>query len=353
MWCEGLQEWHILETVIPEVREIPPPLPKSLPVGIYVVVNGEQAGPFCEEDIRRKLATGELSNATLGWEEGLSSWKPLFQFINDVSSTPPPIPKQRPKTAQQSRDPQRTMDATIVPFLSLIFGFLVLVLLLIFDHAPAGLLFGGVCLIVGIRTGHFARRTKDLPNRGIALAGLILNYSLAVILVFNMEAGFSDAGGKPAETKVRPTPEVQTVQTNASPHAEETLAAAFETRLNREKQTVFNSIHPIGTAKNIKVNDASVSQWKSEGGRRIPDDILEISVRFTLYWEGPIEKDGYTQIAATFNAEIHRFVSSKILSTNGVTNSDALNVLGQALQAELQYEAIKEGAREAGQQYGQ
>ena len=50
----------------------PPPLPLS---GFYVVLDGEQAGPFDVGKLRQMLENGEITRDTLAWKEGMKEWK--------------------------------------------------------------------------------------------------------------------------------------------------------------------------------------------------------------------------------------------------------------------------------------
>lgn len=88
----------------------------------------------------------------------------------------------------------------------------------------------------------------------------------------------------------------------------------FAAQLNKVRQELFDRTHPIGTAKSVTVHE--VQEVSGPGGQRF------IHVRFTLFWEGPIVKDGYTKILLTWDPEIRRTIGAEILDTNGVTNSD-------------------------------
>lgn len=51
---------------------------------IWIVRDGEKAGPFQDFEIRRKIGTREIDGSTAAWYEGMSEWKrleeiPLFQ----------------------------------------------------------------------------------------------------------------------------------------------------------------------------------------------------------------------------------------------------------------------------------
>jgi uncharacterized protein (TIGR00266 family) len=63
----------------------------------YVAVSGEQQGPMSAEDVRAKLASGELGSAAHVFAQGMSEWQPIGEnevFADAVpAGTPrPPVP---------------------------------------------------------------------------------------------------------------------------------------------------------------------------------------------------------------------------------------------------------------------
>ena len=93
--------------------------------------------------------------------------------------------------------------------------------------------------------------------------------------------------------------------------------------LNKNKQAVFDKIHPTGTATKVEVHAVEIV-WKNNKPSKNLNDILRFGVRYTLYWKGPVTKDGFTKVYDIFDAESNRVVGRKILETNGVTNADAV-----------------------------
>ncbi|MFW6061767.1 MAG: SPFH domain-containing protein, partial [Planctomycetota bacterium] len=76
----------------------PPPIPQA--VRFYLVLNGQQAGPFDINALGGKVQSGELTPKTLVWKQGMANWakagqvselQPLFQ-----QSGPPPVPPAPP-----------------------------------------------------------------------------------------------------------------------------------------------------------------------------------------------------------------------------------------------------------------
>lgn len=71
----------------------PPPIPGTAPV--WVAVNGQQAGPFDQKALKDLVASGQLTQDTLVWKNGLSAWvsaKDLEETKNLFVSGPPPLP---------------------------------------------------------------------------------------------------------------------------------------------------------------------------------------------------------------------------------------------------------------------
>lgn len=97
------------------------------------------------------------------------------------------------------------------------------------------------------------------------------------------------------------------------------VRAADAVWLQQHKQEVFNSIHPVGTAKNIELHNVSLHTGKA--GQPV------LSYRFTVRWEGPVLKDGYTNVHAILDVESQRLVQVDVLATNGTTNAEAQQML--------------------------
>jgi len=70
-----------------------PPIPKAQTY--HFVINNEASKPFTLEQIKQKIANGEITKSTLAWKEGMNGWEEA-NSIDDLSvlfdTTPPPIP---------------------------------------------------------------------------------------------------------------------------------------------------------------------------------------------------------------------------------------------------------------------
>ena len=73
----------------------PPPLPGN--VQWFAGINGQQAGPFTDDGLREKIASGELSRETLMWKQGMANWEKageIGELTSLFPSAPPPLPGQ-------------------------------------------------------------------------------------------------------------------------------------------------------------------------------------------------------------------------------------------------------------------
>ena len=82
----------------------PPPPPFTAPLPpltapqyqYFLVVNGQQCGPYPAIQLQQWVTAGQLNAATLAWRDGLPAWSPLGQIPELVAlltvTSPPPIP---------------------------------------------------------------------------------------------------------------------------------------------------------------------------------------------------------------------------------------------------------------------
>jgi hypothetical protein len=74
---------------------------------IYLLIDGQQAGPYTEEQVRQSIAEGHIPADQLAWHEGLTEWKPLptltampYQpqpppFVPSIPTQPTSVPSRR------------------------------------------------------------------------------------------------------------------------------------------------------------------------------------------------------------------------------------------------------------------
>ncbi|MBQ9561550.1 MAG: SPFH domain-containing protein [Prevotella sp.] len=79
--------------ISPTTAGTPPPIPSV--TNYFLVVNGQQQGPYTEQQIRDAISQNRSVLTLLAWKSGMPTWLPLGTFIefeNSDKSCPPPIP---------------------------------------------------------------------------------------------------------------------------------------------------------------------------------------------------------------------------------------------------------------------
>lgn len=157
----------------------------------YIARDGQQSGPFSEEEVRRKLAAGEVLPTDRGWREGMAEWMPLSAFSTVIASSAP-VPAVARAAAYY---PQATTSGLAVA--SLVMG------ILSFTAFP--ILPGILAVIFGHSALSSIRSSEGrLTGDGLALAGLILGYiwvgflvlGIIALIVFACVVGFAAASSK-------------------------------------------------------------------------------------------------------------------------------------------------------------
>ncbi|MGJ8726518.1 MAG: DUF4190 domain-containing protein [Roseibacillus sp.] len=174
----------------------------------FYAKDGEQHGPVEADDIRSRLKSGDLSNGTLVWREGMAQWSPLGEVLElrepvpvsgegsqgssaESSSAASAVatnssdPYVAPAVSQLSQPaPQliAPVQQNTMALVSMILGILSIVLC-------SGLLTG----IPAIICGHMARKQfRESPTpqsgEGMATTGLILGYIATVLSILGIIA---------------------------------------------------------------------------------------------------------------------------------------------------------------------
>lgn len=76
----------------------PPPIPQPPPparLAYFVVINGQQQGPFDEAGLRAKIASGELVRNSLVWTAGMQNWEEAAKVpdLVPILAAVPPKPQ--------------------------------------------------------------------------------------------------------------------------------------------------------------------------------------------------------------------------------------------------------------------
>ncbi|MCE0484012.1 MAG: GYF domain-containing protein [Methylacidiphilales bacterium] len=139
---------------------------------IYVHRNGQQLGPFSEDEIKAQLASGAISPQDSVWWQGAPGWMPLDQspIVTGV-----PVVAASPSTI-------RTSGFAIGALISGILAF--------FSGCPALLcgpfvFLGLIASVLAIILGHLAlseiKKNPFTEGRGVALVGLAAGYVTLVL----------------------------------------------------------------------------------------------------------------------------------------------------------------------------
>lgn len=83
---QSMQNMYIPGTMNP----MQPPMPKQF----HVVLDGQQAGPFSEQELTRLITEHKVTKDTLAWCPGMPSWQPVEKMpevLRLVALAPPPI----------------------------------------------------------------------------------------------------------------------------------------------------------------------------------------------------------------------------------------------------------------------
>ncbi|MCX7862370.1 MAG: SPFH domain-containing protein [Bacteroidales bacterium] len=76
-------------------QNTPPPVPPQ--IQFYVVINGQQAGPYDINTIKQLISQNQINKQTLVWRQGMSNWDNagnVAELQNLFGTVPPPIPPQ-------------------------------------------------------------------------------------------------------------------------------------------------------------------------------------------------------------------------------------------------------------------
>ena len=116
------------------------------------------------------------------------------------------------------------------------------------------------------------------------------------------------------------------IRNEREPDSHQVLKLKVNANMNGSKQKWFDRFHPVGTAKQITVHDFHDDQTPT--GKKT-------TVRFTIYWEGPLTKNGFTKVQSVYDWESVRWVRAEILETNGVTNAQTAEGVGEFIGGAL------------------
>ena len=76
---------------------VPPPMPQAEPeISVHLYIGGQQYGPYNREICKQLVTTGQLTQQTMVWMEGMSAWSPAGQVPQLASLFAPKMPPAMP-----------------------------------------------------------------------------------------------------------------------------------------------------------------------------------------------------------------------------------------------------------------
>lgn len=183
----------------------------------YYAKNGNQNGPLPTEDMKDRIAMGEISPTDLAWTEGMADWMPVSQIpelkveapARQESFTPPPVataapsPYQAPSSAPAPASPvpmapgeTRSQGLAIA---SMICGIICLISCCVWPISGALAL---AAVVLGFMT---LSKIKVDPQRhggkGMAITGLITGCLGLLLAIGMMVVGMSFRGLTPEQVQ--------------------------------------------------------------------------------------------------------------------------------------------------------
>lgn len=153
----------------------------------YFAKKGVQSGPVSLEDLRSKLASGELRFSDMVWSDGMSDWKPASEIV-ELTSAPtfggaPPIPVSPGVFTAAAYPMGQQGRSSGLATASIICG--------IFSLLGLIFCFGGVVGVAAVICGHLAlaeiKKSGDtLKGYGKAIAGLVMGYVSLLLMLLGL-----------------------------------------------------------------------------------------------------------------------------------------------------------------------
>jgi len=94
----GQQAAQMVTNLPQQSAATPPPVPSTQINQYFVVLKGQQVGPFAASLLRQMIMSGTIEPNSLVWQQGMTGWQPastvhdLLGSISSTVQTPPPVP---------------------------------------------------------------------------------------------------------------------------------------------------------------------------------------------------------------------------------------------------------------------
>ena len=147
---------------------------------IHVARDGQRLGPYSTEEVRARLAAGELRHADMAWHDGLPSWQPLSSLAAAGGTGVPPLPSA-PMPVQPYPQVAPTCPLAVASLVCGIASFLAVPIVAAFPAVICG----------HLSLSRMRASANALGGRGLALAGLIMGYLHLALVVLMALVFFS------------------------------------------------------------------------------------------------------------------------------------------------------------------
>jgi len=325
----------------------------------YISLNGKQEGPFSEEEIKQKLIAGRFALSDLAWTEGTAEWKTLSTLFNIPILAPTPDRSQPSQTIliSKHRFPWKTFIAGSAAFVALFIW-----IGLSMEQADRQ----AVAPIPAPRVPPTSPPQSEGASPTVTYTDEQKIHALLQHIADTTSPKTAGLDHGTANWGTAPKPgdsaENQSTSSREADQGERPVAAASpdndpmnmvadaQKRFNTPEvcQYFFDCIHPVGHATSLKIHAVD---WVDNDGNVLPPDPtrlrialksgVALRVRLTLYWQGPLNANGFTKLLWTYDPESQRTTECKILATNGVTNADVNDTIVDALTALMTNSAQK------------
>ncbi len=156
----------------------------------YYAKNGAQSGPVSTEELRAKMAAGEIRGSEMVWREGMSEWKPAStvaelsqQAIHGGAAVPssPPSVFQAAPAAYPYPVAKRTSGLAIASLVCGVIGLLGFFLCFLPCIVSIGAVICGHLALRDIK-----RSPESFEGRGLAIGGLVCGYLTILVVVIGI-----------------------------------------------------------------------------------------------------------------------------------------------------------------------
>lgn len=113
-------------------------------------------------------------------------------------------------------------------------------------------------------------------------------------------------------------------------YAESLYSIICEAEWNNNKQILqsfFDSFHPTGEARYLKVEKANATFDN--------DKLLKVKLTCILYWQGPIQS-GQTKFSIECNKILNKWSEPQLIDTSGFTNQDVKDIADSCINGFIQ-----------------